>query len=512
MDPAFALTLDNFIATPQGPTLRNGFRNQVTGFTTPVTSFISYNARNSSQNKLFAVSGGAIYDVSNPGAVGAPVQSGLSTSNVYWQSVQQTATNSATNYTIAVNGVDAPRIYNGTFTTCTQVTTPSTPGQFSTVDNNGNTVNISGFNDVTLHQERVWFVSNGSTIAYYCNIAQISGNLFAFDFGPFFARGGNLIKLSSWTSDTGGTSGIQVMLVAVSSEGDVVVFQGNDPATNFQLTSTYSLGAPIGKRCLTQFEGDLMYLSTDGLYLMSSYVQSARVDSTQSLSYYISTTLSALVSEFQTTPGFEMVVFYGQNLMLVNIPGPTPTTGVQYAFNTITKGWSRITGWPVQTWVIFNGNLFFGTPTSVAQGFIGFKDNANADGTGGSNIAASALTAFTAFPDTIGDGLTKTVVSVKPYITTSSSNPRVSVGVNTDFDVTPLLSIVSPTPLTGSNWDQVDWDAPNAMWGGTGFVFNQWFSPQAPPGNNLAFAISVSGVASLQWTKTQWRIIPGYEY
>lgn len=323
MDPTYALQLTNFVATPQGCAPRKGYRNWATGFSTTVTTLLPYNAKISSGNKLFALAGANIYDITSGGAIGAPVVSGLTISSPYWQSARQTYTTSPNNYMIIVNGTDAPRLYDGTtWTTCTQTASPAAPGQFSNVDNNGAAVSIATFVDTLLHQQRLWFVANNSSKAYYLPIAQAGGQLAVFDFGSLFPRGGNLFKLDTWTMDIGSAQGTQSMLVAISNKGDVVVFSGNDPssASTWALVGTYQLGSPVGRRCTTQYQGDLMILSQDGLYPLSKYLQSARLDSTAALTYTIGPTISDLTTAYAGIQGFELCVYPSANVMLLNIP------------------------------------------------------------------------------------------------------------------------------------------------------------------------------------------------
>ena len=387
MDPNYGLSIQNFIATPQGLSVREGYRVWATGLPGDVTTLMAYNAKNSASSKLFAASVSGFYDVTSGGAVGAPVVSGLNSSNPYWQYAMQTASTSATNYMLCVNGADSPRLYDGsTWTTCTQVSSPSSVGQFSNTDNNSNTVNITNFVDVIQHQQRLWFVSNNSTVAYYTNIAQTTGQLFAFDFGSFFPRGGKLMHLASWSMNMGSINGVAANLIAFSDRGDCVIFIGNNPAvaSSWALSATYPLAPPVGRRCTLPFESDLLYLSRDGLEPLSTYIQSDTLDSTVALTNKINPTINDLVNSFGTASGgFEMVVDPGANVMLLNIPQSSTANNFQFAYNTITQGWTQFTGWPASTWGVFNNSVYFGAPGQVCLAFIGYSDGADINGNGG---------------------------------------------------------------------------------------------------------------------------------
>jgi len=507
MDPRYGVSIQNFIATPNSLSCRQGYRIWSSGLPGDVTALMPYHAANGAFNKLFAASVSGFYDVTSGGTVGAAVVSGLNASNPWWQFAQQAG--SGINYLLCVNGSDAPRLFNGTtWTTCTQVASPSTPGQFSNNDNNGNAVTIANFVDVTLHQRRMWFVSNNSTKAYYTNIDQPTGSLFAFDFGPIFPRGGSLWKLASWSVNMGAVQGVQSNLVAISSKGDVAIYVGTDPAvaSSWSLASVYLLGAPTGRRCTQDFESDLLYLSRDGLYPLSQYIQSDTLNSTVAITTKISPTVGDLIDTYGSTPGFEMALYPGKNIMLLNIPQASTDSNFQFCFNTVTNGWTQFTGWGAATWGLFNNALYFGGNGTVNLAFVGYADGADINGNGGNNIICTAMTAFN-FMERAGQ--LKHVHQVRPYIVTGVTNPTIYVGVNVDFNLVPIVGSATVNPITGAMWDNAKWDDPAATWVGTLTTYNQWTTPLCYPGDAIAFCMSISATAETRWTGTQWVVEPG---
>lgn len=513
MDPAYGLSIQNFIATPQGLSFRSGYRKWATGLPAPATTLMSFNGKNATLNKQFAVCGSVIKDITSGGDVSSgafTIVSGLNASAPYWQYTSQTAGTGGVSYLVCVNGSDFPRLYDGiTWITASQSASPSGPGVFKNVDNNGAAVNIQTFVDVILHQQRLWFVRENSTTAYYCEIAQAGGNLNAFDFGSFFPRGGKLQKLASWTIDTGG--GTQSLLVAISSKGDAVIYQGANPAdaTSWSMLGRYELGSPVGRRCTTAFQGDLLVLTQDGQYAMSKYLQSARLDATQALTYTISNVVSDLVQSLGSSPGFEATVYPGNNTMLLNIPQANQANNFQFCFNTITRGWTQFTGWGALTFNVFNDALYFGGTDYVGLAFIGYKDGADINGSGGNNIVATALTAFTQMAEVTGPGVLKHPKLVKPYIVTGQVNPTIRIGVNTDFNLVPIVGSATVNPVTGAVWDSAVWDSPGSTWVGSLTTFNQWSTPLCYPGTYLALALSISATSDTLWTATNWIVAPG---
>jgi hypothetical protein len=519
MDISYASTMINCIGSPAGVQLRTGWSNWVTGTFAPITSFIPYNGQGGAASKLFAVAGGNFYDVTSSGTLGAAVRSGLSTTAVYWQSSSMTYGTGHTNYTIAVNGINPPQMFDGTnWTACSQSDTPDAPGKFTTNDNNSLPYNINNFVDVITHQERLWFVYANSTLAYYTPIAT-AGSTAAeptafFDFGPLFARGSTLQKLATWTSDSGGSSGINPMLVAFSNKGDVVVFQGNNPdvAATWTYQATYNLGSPIGRRCTQQLGGDLLYLSMDGLFPLSKYIQSGRVDTTSEVTYKIGPTISQIVSEYALTPGFEMVVYPAGNIMLLNIPlSPSLGGNFQFCFHLVQGSWSQWQGINAQCFCLFNDKVYFGGTNYVGVLSTAYADNTDSSGNGGTNISAVIQQAYTFFNEQqgLGIGILKHVKMVRPFISTGSNDPNIFVGISTDFNLTPIsgTSTLSQGPV--ASWDSSLWGSPTALWAGGLEVNTEWITCPSYPGDAIAVNLAFSAQTQTIWYATSFIVEPG---
>ena len=144
-----------------------------------------------------------------------------------------------------------------------------------------------------------------------------------------------------------------------------------------------------------------------------------------------------------------------------------------------------VTGWPAQCFGLFNDALYFGGIGQVCLGFIGYADGADINGAGGNNIVGTALSAFTNFNI---PGL-KQVKLIKPYIVTGQTAPTISVGINTDFNLIPLVGSATVNPITGAVWDSATWDSSGATWVGSLTTYNQWQGVLNWPGEYIAVAI-----------------------
>ena len=73
----------------------------------------------------------------------------------------------------------------------------------------------------------------------------------------------------NWSLDGG--DGIDDYLVVVGSSGDVSVWQGTDPKSDFGTVGSWQIGdIPYGRRIGVEYGGDLFLLSIYGLISLSS--------------------------------------------------------------------------------------------------------------------------------------------------------------------------------------------------------------------------------------------------
>jgi hypothetical protein len=191
MDSKDAIILENWWPLPSLVQVRKGSANHVTGFTEPVETLVEY-LPPSGNSKLFAASGQSIYDVTDPGEVGSAVQTGLS--NARWQSASITTPGGSFLY--LVNGVDSPRLWNGTtWATITNASTPAITG-----------VTTSTLAHICLFKNRLFFVENNSLRVWYLPVLSIGGNASALDLGAVFTMGGRVEACFTWTIDAGAGS------------------------------------------------------------------------------------------------------------------------------------------------------------------------------------------------------------------------------------------------------------------------------------------------------------------
>jgi hypothetical protein len=478
MDEKYAVILQNFIPTSSNVTLRSGSADWVTGITGTVNSLFAYNGATSS--KLFAAAGANIYEVTASGVVGAAVVTGLTSDK--WQYVNFATLGGY--YIYLVNGVDNPLLYDGaTWTPITGVSSPAITG-VTTSD----LINVSSF------QNKLWFVENNSLRVWYLASAAIGGAANVLDLSSLFPRGGFLMAMGDWTIDSG--EGVDDLAVFVTSEGEVAVYRGTDPASaaTWQLVGIYQIGSPIGRRCLCKFASDLLIINQDGLQLMSSALSSSRVSIQSSVTDKIQPSITEAINTYGVNFGWETTLYSAQDVIFLNIP----VTGAaqQFVMNTRTKGWCNFTGWNATCFEVMEDELYFGTSTKVMKAFTGTSD-------AGSAIAGEALQAFSY----MGTSSLKYFQMARPIVFTDTSNLGLLLGFNVDFDTTAPIGTPTFSSSTVGVWDSAVWDTD--IWGGSLTIRKDWQSIGGIGYTGALHMKTLSNTANMQWASTNYTYTAG---
>jgi hypothetical protein len=472
MDAIDAVTLTNWFPATTECILRSGHTEHATGLPSQVETILCYSG--GTTDKMFAISNGSVYETTSAGAVGAAVVSGLTNSR--WQDTNISTTGG--NFLYMANGVDTPYVYDGT--TWVSVTGASTPA-------------ITGVTTTTLdcpmlHKNRLWFIQTGTLKAWYLGTLAVGGAASSFDLSAFATLGGYLVALGTWTIDAG--TGVDDYWVAVTSKGQVLVYQGTDPASanTWALKGVWDLGSPVGKRCLYKYSGDLLIISQDGVLPLSSALQSSRVNPKVALTDKIQYAVSRAVSDYGSTFGWDLVYFAKENQLLLNVPVAAGSQQ-QYVMNTITGAWCNYTGWDANCWALFQDDLYFGGDGVVSKAWDGNDDN-------GADINATGLQAFNNFKS---PGILKRYTMSRPVFR-ASGTPSINSSINVDFNTDDNTSPLTFAALTYGVWDTSLWDT--GIWSGDLQVIQQW---QGASGIGYYAAPQVKVAASgldIRWVST----------
>ncbi len=425
MPPDAASTLINWFPEAGYCRPRNGSNTWATGITGSVGTLAPYSG---ATQKLFAFSPSSCYDVSSAGAA---VAQSPTVTHSHWSTAN--FTNSGGHWLVAVNGFDAGALYNGSTWSALTYTGPTYP-LFA----------------VASYRSRLWFLEQGTTNLWFLPTSAITGAMQAVNLGAVLKKGGLPVAVSSWTSQT--ASGVLMFLVIMSSEGELVVYQGSDPtdATNWSLLGTFALGYPLGgDRCLQQVGADLAIMTVDGIVPITQAIalDPAEADQTSMTKAIAPTWLQIVQSVGRATQGWELALYAPRRMAIVNVPDPA-TGAYQLVMNSETLAWTKFTGMAANCWASWNGGLYFGTGGAVVQADAGSSD-------AGTPIDCLSVGAWQRLPD----GLAPKQASMIGVDAIIDQTATVFAGVSWDFKSTiPAALAVSGTGVTPSQWDSAVWD------------------------------------------------------
>lgn len=435
-----AITLDNWFPDTSQVFLRNGHSSYATGMTNPVESLMEY--ASGSTRKFFAAAGAKIYDVTSPGAVGAASVSGLT--NARWQHVNFDT--SGAHYLIAVNGADAPQAFDGA-----AWSTPAITGFTK-----ANAIHVNS------HHQRLFFIEKNTMNAWYLGTLAIAGAAAQLNFGPYAKMGGSLLAMASWSVDGG--SGPRDLAVFITTEGEVIIFEGSDPsdATKWALVGTYVIARPIGRRCFMKIGSDVVVITEDGFIPLSKQLITGRANPKVALSDKISGAIATAARSYGGNFGWQPLLYPRGHYALFNIPTQENAQAQQFVVNTITGAWCRFLGQNASCWGLYDQDLYFGD----GSGNVFLADDGSTDN--GAAITGDLKTAFNYFgtPSTL-----KAFTMARPiFVGGMAVTPL--MGINVDYEDVAPSSIILSSGSNGSPWDTSLWDV--SPWGVTNLVSKKW--------------------------------------
>jgi len=452
MSATDAVTLDNFFPGTTSVALRRGFTPWATGLPADVESLMVWNGPTSS--KGFAASGTAFYDVTANAAVGAAVVSGLA--NARWQ--HENMGTPGGQFLYCVNGTDYAQIYNGT--AWQQVTGVSAPIAITGID-------TRSLIQVNQYANRLFFVEKNSARVWYLPVNAVGGAALSLDLAPLFSLGGYLMAMTTWTIDN--AAGVQEYAIFISSEGEVVMYSGTDPAVaaSWVKNGRYVIGRPVGRRCYVRKASDVILLTSDGFLPMSLALVTDRQQNV-AISDKIVDLVSADLERYAANFGWQPVYFPSGDKLLVNVPQVAGAMQYQYVMNTITGAWCRFVGWKANCFATLGNGLYFGGNLGAAanSAYVGRADYGFSDN--GGYIFGTAKTAFNYFGY---PGREKQMTMARPIFRTSGN---MSITLGMDMDFADRFPTATPTfsGNTGTLWGTGLWGT--FPWSSSGNIKKDW--------------------------------------
>lgn len=318
------------------------------------------------------------------------------------------------------------------------------------------------------YKSRLWFIQKETLDVWYLPVDSVGGELVRLQMGADFQRGGALLFGASWSLDSGNQGGLSEQCIFVTDEGEVSVWQGNNPAdtANWSRVGVYRIGRPLGNKAFIRAGGDLVIATSVGFVPLSQAIQRDYAAlSPSAVSYPIEEAWND-ATQTRGLLNWNCLVWSEAQMVCVSPPTTEDTTPVLFVANARTGAWARYTNWEVLCGEVFQGQFYFGSPEGkvFAANVSGFDD--------GQTYTCAYLPLF----EDLGSPVSLKVGEMGWAAIRAANEVDVRVDLNTDFDVVvPSAPDASPVN-SSSEWGTAVWG--ESVWGATteSIVSQRWQS------------------------------------
>lgn len=338
--------------------------------------------------KFIAAGGVSIYDISS----GSPTVLATDLSPIPWDTVN------FNNHMIFCNGGGVPKDYDGTTITDASFSLGAISAKFFAAH---------------VFKNRVYYAATNELAFWYTELFASTGTITKFPLAGIAEKGGSVVAINSWTVDGG--DGPDDFLAIFTSEGEVLVYQGTDPGTDFFIIGRFYIGRVIDNLAITQVYGRLFVVTDrDYIYLPDQLAVQGGGKDTK-----LSGAARDVTKAYSNNSGWRTFYSANEGLALVNVPTQSGES-VQHVLNVKTGAATRFTGINARSWAEYNGDLYFGGVDGTVNKYSGTQDGTDA-------ISCIALTA----PSRVSRGSDGKVNAYRSRIT---SNGTVTLTTALKFD------------------------------------------------------------------------------
>jgi hypothetical protein len=426
-DPQLASILTNWVVEDDRITVRPGYikLGQIAA-NTPISTLIPFYG---TPQKLAAASGGKIYDIA-----GAQIAAGPYGGDDWsWTSF---ANLSSVDYTVMVNGHDGVVSWDGTTFAAEAVTAPA----------GATWVLPAKLDKILSHMNRLWFADSDNLAVYYLPVQQKSGALLLLPLNALFKRGGNIAAMATWSIDGG--AGLDDALAIFTTNGECAIYQGVDPASNFQLVGVFRFDAPMSKNSLINFGGDLYLMISTGFVPMTTLLR-AETEQLGKSDLGIMQEFDGVSKNHRDDFGWQVILNHHTNHAICNMPlgGGKYQQVVRLMTGAVWMKWADI---PSRCWGWLNNHAYFGTDTGGI--YLGGSEYLNDNG--------AAINADVRFAWSSYRSAAKKNFKMMRLYTITDGLPRPFMDLEVDYDNTQPTNQPEITlgPTGGGVWNTATWD------------------------------------------------------
>lgn len=490
----------NLLAEDFGMEVRDGYVEWANGWTgDPARSVITFEGNVNADDRLFVANNEGIWDVTTEGDI-APVQV-----VVFPDQTDKAGVVSFVNFTndgndrflLVCDGQNGYYLWTQTTDIWLKIIDGGGPGHINGID-------PALLNYVMIWKQRVWFIEKESANAWYLPPNVFEGNATQFNFGDQFRFGGALVSLHNWTLDGG--NGIDDHLAAISAAGDVIIYQGTDPAqaSTFGLVGSWYVGGlPVGNRVATEFAGELYVLSVQGLLPMSKVLKSANIFNPMSyVTAKISPYIRPVMDEVREDFGWHIHIHPKQSLMYVNSPPRAAQEQLAFTFYFGGEAWSMVRGLNKSDTANWRGEVYW---TDINRNKIyiqrGFADGVFLDPSTDGEPQGIEWEMLTSYSNFELPAVYKRCQYIRPVFV-AGGVPAYEVQAHYDYDLDPILSSPAFTGATNALWNIATWNV--GLWEGGLEVTD---NPRGANGMGRSLAVALRGISAEATTLAAFDII-----
>lgn len=476
MDPRDAVVLDNWIPGIGKVASRGGYADFAADIAGDIGgSWVAddvetlFNLVHGTNEKFLAAMDGGIARIDTGTAAQLKVRGSYTSDRWQWTTfTDSTAPNTPQIY--AVNGADQPWKYDGsTFANWSPTVTGAT---------------LTDFVWITSFKNRIYMGEKDSRNFWVSSAVGDDTAFTRFPLSGIRGAQGNILFMAAMTRDTG--SGPDDFAVFVTTEGQAIVYAGNDPttATAWALVGVYQIPRPINShRSWIQLFGDVIIATElDYIFLADALQSSGGVVVNPSK---LTGAMTSAAAAYKDNYGWQLIASEKDGIILSNIPLNTNGTYQQHVINVQTRAPSRFTGWNFSAFGVFNGNLYGAANNAVYRLLNGGSDDSSGAET---PIKLRAQTAWTNF----GSSEFKHVRAIRPLFRTQGAF-KFGAGIGVGFVDPSVVTVASAGPAGAST-----------LWGDTSGVTTLW-GDASGAATFWSGTVTASPASSREWRLEQGR-------